>query len=232
MKPSDPTTPPPLLEQLGALGSLLIHDMANQVCIISGNATFAQMMREDPEQVDRAVGAIFRAGEHMSKILSQCADLRRRVAAGVPPGDGAEALAGVRAIFRDRPEWTLEVQAGMEGELYVPTAWVVFAVSQTLTEVQGSGGKVRVRRIRPEEDTAFLPGGTYWELRFEWISDKAFSMDEVRKRYKDFGLLAAFELVRQCGGKLEGFTPAPGRQEALLCVPYVHDLGKGQSAGT
>lgn len=213
-----------MLEQLGALGSLLIHDMANQLCIVSGNASFAQMALSDPQQVARAVAAITKATEQMSHILSQCADLRRRVSECLPPGEGAEALAGVKALFHERAGWTLEEQDGLEGPLSVPTTWVVFAVAQALTELPGKGGRARVRRIRPEEDTTFLPGGTYWECRLAWESEEAFSFEEIRKLYRNFGLLAAFELVRQCGGKLEAFAPAPGRHELFLCVPYESDL--------
>ena len=223
MKPSEPNSPA-LLEQLGALGSLLIHDMANQVCIVSGNATFAQMMLADPQQVGRAVEAIAKAGEQMSRILGQCAELRRQLAGGLPHGEGVEALAAVEAVFREQPGWVFQAQPGLEGAMHLPAVWVVFAVRQALAEVEASGGEARVRRIQPEEDTGFLPGGTYWELRLVWESDKGLSIDDVRKRYENFGLLAAFELVRQCGGKLEGFSPAPGRQEILLCIPYVLDL--------
>jgi len=226
MAMSDPESKmPPLLEQLGALGSLLIHDMANQMCIISGNATFAQMTLADPSQVGRAVEAISKAGEHMSFILGQCADLRRRVTAELPHGEGSAAAQGVEAFLLGQPGWQVEVQSGLEGELYVPTEWVVFSAEQAFAELESTGGQARVNRVQPEEDTAFLPGGSYFELRLTWQSQAAFSIDDVRKRYENLGLLAAFELIRQCGGKLEGFTPTAGRQGLLLCVPYVSDPG-------
>ena len=117
----------------------------------------------------------------------------------------------------------MEVHSGLAGPLYVPTAWVVFAAEQIFAELQSSGGEARVKRVQPEEDTTFLPGGTYFEVRLAWQSSQGFSMEEIRKRYENLGLLAAFELIRQSGGKLEGFTPAEGRQEILLCVPYVFE---------
>jgi len=212
---------PPPLEQLGALGSLLIHDLANQMCIISGNATFAQMMVADPAQVDRAIKAIAKAGEHLSFVLSQCAELRRRLTEELPYGDGRVAARDIECFFAGKPGWEVDVRGGAEGALLVASEWVSFAVEQVFTELEGTGGQVRVRRIRPEADTAFLPGGNYLEVRLTWESAQPFSMEEVRKRYENLGLLAAFELIRQCGGKLEGFTPAAGRQEILLCVPYV-----------
>jgi hypothetical protein len=58
-----------------------------------------------------------------------------------------------------------------------------------------------------------------------WESGRRFSIDDLRNKFENYGLLAAFELLRQCGGKLEGFTPAEGRQEVILCVPYVFDIG-------
>jgi hypothetical protein len=198
--------------------------MANQMCIISGNATFAQMMLADPSQVARAVEAISKAGEQMSFILGQCADLRRRVSAGLPHGEGLAAAQGLESFFLGIPGWEVEVQPGLEGDLCVPTQWVVFAAEQAFAELEGGGGQVRVQRVRAEDDTAFLPGGSYFEVRLTWQSAAVFSMGDVRKRYENLGLLAAFELIRQSGGKLEGFTSAEGRQGLLLCVPYVFDL--------
>ncbi len=218
------TQPPALLEQLGALGSLLIHDMANQMCIVSGNATFAQMMMHDPQQLGRAIEAISKSSERMSYILGQTAELRRRLGGELPQGDAAEALAGLRTLLAQRPGWTLDVAEGLTGRVQVPTAWVVFAVHEILRETPAAEGRARIRRASPDSDTTFLPGGAYFEVRLWWESAKAFSMEEHRAKFENFGLLAAFELVRQSGGKLEGFTPATGRQEVLLCVPFVYDI--------
>ena len=215
--------PPPLLEQLGALGSLLIHDMANQMCIVSGNATFAQMMMEDRQQLARAIEAIMKSGERMSYILGQTAELRRRLGGEMPQGDAAEAVAGVKALLAERPGWSLDA-AELSGRIQVPASWLAFGVEQVLRAAAVKEGRVRVRRASPDADTTFLPGGSYLEVRLWWESPRAFSVDELRAKFEDFGLLAVFELVRQCGGKLEGFTPAAGRQEVLLCVPYVYDI--------
>ena len=214
---------PPALEQLGAMGSLLIHDMANQLCIISGNATFAQMTLSDPQSVRRAVDSIAKAGERLAFILAQLGELRRRLNNEMPRGEGAETVAGMRDFFAAQPGWTLDFKGDFEGELLVPTGWMMFAIDQVLEAIGEQAGQVLVRRVRSDEDTAFLPGGAYLQIRLTWNSPREFSMDDIRHRYERFGLMAAFELIRQCGGKLEGFTPAPGRQEILLCVPYLLD---------
>jgi hypothetical protein len=215
---------PPALEQLGALGSLLIHDMANQMCIISGNATFAQMSLSDPQAVRRAVEAITKASERVSFILGQCSDVRRRLSSELPRGQGREALAGWQAAFAARPGWTLDLEGQFDGELTIPTDWVVFGLQQVLEEIKAETGQARIRRVRSKVDTAFLPGGTYLQLRLTWEAPTPFSMDEVRARYQNHGLMASFELIRQCGGKLDGFTPAANHQEVLLCVPYVFEF--------
>lgn len=220
--------PPDLLEQLGALGSLLIHDMANQMCIISGNATFAQMMMQDPQQLTRAIDAITKSGERMSYILGQCAELRRRLGGEMPQGDASEAVAGIQALFAERPEWTLEVAGNLSGRVLLPARWLVFAVDQVLREAAVKQGRARLHRACPESDTSFLPGGTYLEVRLWWESPRRFSLEDQRTKFENFGLLASFELLRQCGGKLEGFTPAEGRQEVILCAPYFFDYGGGR----
>lgn len=216
-------TMPAALEQLGALGSLLIHDMANQMCIISGNATFAQMMLTDPQQLERAIEAISKSGERMSFLLGQCAELRRRLISEIPRGEGTETFAEVQALLAAHPGWKMDASGDFQGALYVPSTWVIFAVQQILEFSHTTAGTAQIRRVRPDADTAFLPGGSYFEVRLDWLSEHRFAIDEVRQRFEDFGLLASFELIRQCGGKLEGFTPGEGRQQALVCVPYVYE---------
>ncbi len=213
---------PSPLEQLGALGSLLVHDMANHMCIISGNATFAQMVLQDPAQLNKAVEAIAKAGERMSFILSQCGDFRRTLGEQLPRGGAAETVAGVRQVFAAHPGWSLEVAGEFQGPLLVPTAWAVFAVQQVLAEIQVPTGSAKARRVQMASDTTFLLpfGGAYVEVRLHWESDRPFSIEEIRGRYDNVGILASFELIRQCGGKLEGYTPAPGHQEAAIIVPF------------
>jgi hypothetical protein len=217
--------PPPLLEQLGALGSLLIHDMANQMCIISGNATFAQMMLQDPQQLSRAVDAIVKSSERMSFILGQCAELRRRLGGEMPKCQAPTAVEAVKTLLAERPGWTLEIAEGLQGELAMPLPWVSFGLEQTLREIGAKTGRLRLRRARPDSETTFLPGGAYLEIRLWWESPQPLSIDQLRTRFENFSLLAVFELTRQCGGKLEGFTAAPGRQEVLYCVPFAYEIG-------
>lgn len=220
---------PPLLEQLGALGSLLIHDMANHLCIISGNATFAQMMREDPLQVQRAVQAIGKAGEHLSFVLGQCAEFRRRLGAELPHGQGVEVAAELRRLVDERPKWTLVASGDVGGELLLPTAWFTFAVGQILREVGEVEGQVRLRRVSGGHGIGGLPGGDQLEFRVNWAAPQGLVMDEIRRRFANFGLLASFELIRQCGGKLEAYTIGPGRHEALISAPYVAGAARPQS---
>ncbi len=212
---------PTLLEQLGALGSLLIHDTANHMCIVSGNATFAQMVLQDPVQVAKAVDAIAKSGERLSFVLERCGDLRRQLGENLPRGEVTAAVAAVRQLLTEHPGWTLEIGSAPTAPTLVPTPWIAFAVRQVVVEAGVDKGTIRARPVKPDSDTAFLLpfGGAYYEFRFKWESEKAFSIEEARQRYENLGLLACFELIRQCGGKLEGYTPAPAVQEAVVIIP-------------
>jgi hypothetical protein len=212
---------PPVLEQVGALGSLLVHDMANHMCIISGNAGVAQMLMDDPEQCARALDAIVKASEKISHLLARSGELRRRMVEELARGDAETALDQVRSVIARHGQWSVDVVGSLRGPLMLPTSWVAFGVQQILSEVGSVPGELRISKMKPAADTAFIPaGGCYLELRFRWRSTTRLSMDDVRTRYENIGLMATFELVRQCGGRIEGFSPAPDHQEAIFLVPF------------
>jgi hypothetical protein len=214
--------PPPPLEQLGALSSLLVHELSNHLCVIAGNATFAQLSLNDPKQLATAVEAIVKASEVATRVLARCGDLRRTAADQLPPGEAAEVVNLLREVRAQHSGWSLEVPEDLTGALRVPSVWVAFAAEQVLLEAGVERGALRVRMVAADQALVPLPPNRrFLEIRLAYQAAQAFSLKAARGTYERTGLLAAFELVRNCGGKIEGLTPSPSCQEALIYVPLV-----------
>jgi hypothetical protein len=215
---------PPLLEQLGALSSLLIHDLANQLCIISGSATFAQMVLNDTERVTHSLKAIVQAGENAAHTLSSCGELRRALPETVASSTFLEVLTQLQAVIGLEKGWSLEVDQHLDGTVRLPAIWAGFAVRSLIKELRVSGGTIRLQGI--QEDRAFpgdshdaveaCSGPVFLRIGFVYESDRAFELKEIRSRYDHLGLLAAFELNRCLGGRMDSRSLEPGQQEVRL----------------
>lgn len=218
---------PPLLEQLGALCSLLIHDLANQLCIISGSATFAQMTLGDRERLVSSLNAIVKAGEIAGHALASCGELRRALPDTVATGRVPDIVTELRS-WAGREGWSFEGDP-TDGEVRLPPSWVMFTVTSVVKEVRARSGTIRVTRV--EDTTGSLldlsePGPApvaQFQLRVDvnYAAAQPFLIKETRARYEHLGLLAAFELNRCVGGRIDARTVVPGQQEVQVYLPYV-----------
>jgi hypothetical protein len=220
---------PPLLEQLGALCSLLAHDLANQLCVISGSTSFAQMVSNDPRRLNTALDAIARASEAAGHAVSSFGEYRRTLPGAFPPVPAGEVLAALSAYAR-QAGWKCIMPPSVEGCVLLPPQWAVFAASNIRTEIGPKPIVLRVNQYSPSNDGAGDFGAavavhdarhrTGLRIQFDYPSKKPFSIKDVRTRYENLGLLAAFELNRMLGGELDSHTPSCGHQSIDLWLPF------------
>jgi hypothetical protein len=207
----------PTLEQLGALSSLLVHDLANHLCIISGNATYAELILHDPERVAAAIRAIVQASELAGNLLGKCGEMRQWVSRGVIPGDVAETVERLRRLYSHQPLWRLEVAAGLTGSIAVGADWVALAVERTVAELCADAGAIRVTWGELESADGPRP---CLLVTLTAESPRLFSIKGARETYDNPGLLAAFEVLRNSGGRIAPGASTTTRQEVSIWVPF------------
>ncbi len=222
---------PPLLEQLGALCSLLAHDLANQLCVISGSASFAQLVADDPKRLGAALETIARASEVAGHAVSSFGEYRRTLPAAFVPG-AAEEVVDVLARYANEVGWKCLRPSRIEGSVLLPPQWAVFAASSIKLELQSQPIvlKMRIRERVASGSMGFDQGGdpvcdmgreAGLQLLFCYRSGEPLSIKDVRSRYENLGLLAVFELNRMLGGTLDTRTSGRGNQEIDLSLPLV-----------
>jgi hypothetical protein len=100
---------------------------------------------------------------------------------------------------------------------------VALAVQQILVETKADHGEICVERfVRPSVDapSPAPPGHEFLLIRIHYDADAPIPFQEIRETYGNFGFLAAYELIRNCGGRSEFSTFAPPRrQEAVVYLP-------------
>ena len=224
--PDLPDSPPPTvsnLEQVGALASRLVHDLANHLCIISGNATFAELILDDRERVAGAIRAIIQASELAGRLLGRCGQLREKLTEGITPGAVAEIAEVLSRRYGPNSPWRLNLAPGLSGRVPLPTRWVTLAVQQILVETKTDHGEIQVEHfVRSSVDAPSTapPGNEFLLIRIHYDADAPIPLKEIRDTYANFSFLAAYELVRNCGGRTEFTTFAPPRrQEVLVYLP-------------
>lgn len=234
---TDDLSGPPLLEQLGALCSLLAHDLANQLCVISGSVSFAQLSQNDPVRLTAALETIAKASEVAGHAVSSFGEYRRTLPAAFPPSR-AEAVVVALGEAARVSGWGFSGPTRVEECVLMPPAWAAFAARSIRTEIHSRPVDLEVT-VHKGSDSSGMRGGTRsgarpgaagrggLSVRFAYDSEEAFSIKDIRSRYENLGLLAVFELNRSLGGRVDSRTVCKGTQEITLWLPFV-DSGGGR----
>jgi len=223
--PPPPSQPSPI-EVMGALCSLLIHDFANHLSVINGNAQCAQMFVEEPQRTTPALVSILRAGETAAGLLTKCGELRRSLGTAFLPGDLSLLQGLVAEAVARCSGWTVSLPAPLAGRVSLPLYWITFAVTEFVKETKENRGTVWLAlKTAPGKSgdltlaTPGLIGGQLLEVRLVWRSSRPFPLDEIRSKHLNMNLLAACELIKLVGGRPVCATIWPTEQEITVCIP-------------
>jgi hypothetical protein len=224
LKPEEPNLPP--LELMAAMSSLLVHDLANHLSVISGNAQFAQLVINDPERMDTALKAILQAGEVASNLLRKCGPMRRSLSNVFGRSEIADLANDLGALVGRRPGWVLEAPSQPAGCIVLASHWIALIAREIITETKANHGVVSLARAEYPKNSSrskSLPPGTSTEhllnLTFAYDSDQPFPFAEIRSKYANLLLVSAYELISNAGGSLDCVTREPTHQEVVLGIP-------------
>lgn len=224
--PSSPTVTN--LERVGALASRLVHDLANHLCIISGNATFAELVLDDRERVAGAIKSIVQASRSAGQLLGRCSEFRAKLTEGIPAGTLSEIAEALSRRYGSDSPWQLNVAPGLSGRVPLPPRWVALAVQEILVETGADHGEIDVEsfvRLSAETPSPAPPGNEFLLIRIHYDADAPILFETILETYGNLGFLAAYELIRSCGGRTEFTTSVPPRrQEAVMYLPLNREL--------
>lgn len=224
IKPEDLNLTP--LELMAAMSSLLVHDLANHVSVISGNAQFAQFVINDPQRAETALKSILQASEIAANLLRQCGPLRRSLGNVFGHSEIAALTNDLGALAVRHPGWLLEAPLQPAGRIVLPARWIALIARELITETTASHGVVSLACVEYPKNSSrskSLPPGTSTEqllrLTLLYKSDQAFPFAEIRSKYANLLLLAAYELIINAGGSLDCVTREPAQQQVILGIP-------------
>lgn len=222
-------TSPPAIERVGALCSLLIHDLANHLSVINGNAQFVQLFANDPQRAAPALAAILKASEAAANLLTRCSELRRGLSGAFPSGN-LSLLAKALSDFPGRcPGWSANASESMSGRVALPEYWVAFLAFEFARSTTAETGSISLARCEAKGRTppiGLAGAGSrkdVLEIKLAYRSDRPFPFDEIRAQHSNLDLLAAYELVKLAGGTASFGGPSSTDQEIAIRIPLLDD---------
>jgi hypothetical protein len=223
-------TPMSALEIVGAVSAKVLHDLANLVSGIIGNAEFAEKMTSDAAALQKALQAVSTAANAAGKVLGGCLPLQLSIAGSLVPYDVGEMAANIAESSGLVPGWRASIAPALTGHIKVQPRWLVVAVWQIAQETDVPRGEVEFAtgpavfpivwhgsHSHPENGRALQLFHILLRYRSEeLLAEKVSAVSSDRP-----GLLAACELIRRFKGEIHFQSKPPGRQEISVLIPLL-----------
>ncbi len=223
---TQPNAPLSALEISGAISARVIHDLANLISGIIGNAEYAQHTGADTESRDKALAAIRLSANNAGKLLGQCLPLHQlitREGFTLEASELAEAVADSASLAAG---WSVVPPVGLAGKVFAQPRWLVAAIWQIAREIATSTGEVSFSTGSPAFPVAWplttsggaKPTGVF-QITLSYRSGQPLFANGAPLSPDHYGLLAAQELVSRLKGQIHSRPKPPGRQEIFVLLP-------------
>lgn len=230
------TTPGPVeiapLEMMGAIAARLLHDLANHLSVISGNAQFAQMVAGNPEKIAKAVASIVKASEVAGQLVGKCGEFKHLVAGATPRTMGADVESALRERLRSHRGWTLEIPREIRGPVLLELAWIVQAVTGFIAQAGSGEGTITLREVafeeiphRPGRRLRCVPPTRLLEVCLEYAAESVESIDQIKSAFDNLPLLASYEMILMAGGWVEIVSSGKKEHQTWLYFPVADSTG-------
>jgi len=214
------------LEISGAISARVIHDLANLLSGIMGNAEYAQRGEVDAASLQKSLQAISVSANAAGKLLGQCLPLQKLISREAIPFDTAEMAAAIAESAGLAPGWQVPEPPALTGQVLVQPRWLMAAVWQIARETATQHGEIEFRcgpAVFPVVWSGANPNASQslqlFQITLRYRADQALFTNGSSVSADRFGLLAAQELVRRLKGQIHARPKPPGRQEISILLP-------------
>jgi len=223
-------SPAPLssLEISGAISARVIHDLANLVSGIIGNAEYAQDEAADPAGRQKALKAIGQSANNAGKLLGHCLPLNVLLTREAFTLETAELAGAIAAAAELAPGWKVRSALELHGRVLVQPRWIIAAVWQLARETVSPGGEIEFASGPAMFPVVWTgpraPDGKpieLFQITIRYRSGQPLFSADAPPGPERHGVFAAIELVRRLKGQIYTRPKTPGRQEISILLPLV-----------
>src|SRR5881396_2957647 len=112
-------TPLSALEVSGAVSARVVHELANMVSGIVGNAEYAGNLTQGNNELQKAIQAISASANSAAKLLGQCLPLQTLITEQTFPFEVSEQAQCIAEATGLAPGWRAKVPPGLNGQIKV-----------------------------------------------------------------------------------------------------------------
>jgi hypothetical protein len=222
-------TPLSSLEISGAICARVIHDLANLVSGIMGNAEYAQRGDANSANLQKALQAITLSANSAGKLLGQCLPLQHYISRSAFPYPIAELAADIAEAACLAPGWTVNAPPPLTGDVSVQPRWLTSAIWQLAREAEVTSGEINFLcgpAVFPVVWSGTSLNGSQpsqlFQITLSYKSDHQLLSNGAAISPERFALLAAHEIIRRCKGQIHSRPKPPGRQEISILIPLLN----------
>lgn len=213
----------------GALMPRLVHEMTNQLLIISGNAQIAERSDNDPLQAAQAVKAIRQASEIAGKLLDGYAGFLRRLPASAAAGSVSELASLIARNAGQNHGWRIDLAGPLAGLTSVDPRWIAFAVWQIVHESQVQEGEITLCCGIPRTSipltipaSAQIESNQMLQIVMNWRSPVPLLREDEMRKPKNLSLAVIYGLLSGVGGDCYYFFGRPDQNRFTLLAPLAN----------
>ncbi|MDB6112601.1 MAG: hypothetical protein JWR69_4351 [Pedosphaera sp.] len=222
------TTPLSALEISGAVSARVVHELANMISGIVGNAEYAGNLTHENGELQKAIQAISASANSAAKLLGQCLPLQTLIAGETFPYDVTEQAHRIAEATGFSAGWRATVPPGLTGQIRVQPRWLAAAILQLARETETSRGEIGFA-CGPADFPLLWHGPNpnpgrplhLFQITLCYRSDQMLVTKEAPVTPERPALLAAFELIRRFKSQIQSRPKPPGRQEISVLIPLL-----------
>jgi len=222
--PEQSTSVAPLsaLEITGAICARVIHDLSNLMSGIVGNVEYAQNPEVDAAERYKAIEAIGVSANAAAKLLGQCLPLQMLVSREAFLYECSELALILAESSGLVPGWRVVEPAPLPGQLRVQPRWLSAAIWQIARQTETPQGELEFAcgpAVFPVVWHGTGPVPPLFQITLRYRSDQVLFAKGNPANPDNFGLVAAYELIRRFKGQVHARPKPPGRQEISVLIP-------------
>lgn len=210
----------------GALMPRLVHEMTNQLLIISGNAQIAERSDNDPLQAAQAVKAIRQASEIAGKLMDGYAGFLRQLPVPAASVAASEVASMIAQNAGQNHGWRIDLAGPLTGYAAVDPRWIAFAIWQIVHESQAQDGEITLCCGIPRKSMPLtIPASAHIEshhmlqIVMNWRSPAPLLREEEMRKPKNLSLAVIYGLLSGVGGDCYYFFGKPDQNRFTLMAP-------------
>lgn len=228
------------IEMSGVLISRMIHELSNQLTVVTGNLQIMEMAPDDPALAAKAIASVRQASTALGEVLGRYAGFRRQLR---NDSHGCDASDFLKVVTQGPPpepfehprqsagsdwwtDWQVVAPSSMRGRLPMEARWINYAIWRVAALSGASSGQIQFFPPGSNPDLRGLStlitgkrAGDYLHIAVNWTSEKPTLDCQELHKPNSLTLAVVIGLVRWVDGQVGVAFLPPDENRFWISIP-------------